>query len=95
MLLPEPATIEEGIRGSQDGQRRANVFRESKAVNLLISTPERSCLEKTKTQFSCDGYHMLCCGSLRDPAGRAICEGFLVNDYLKGCARLGVRASQH
>ena len=84
MLLPEPATIQDGIRGSQgwkdDG---ANVFHEPKEVNLWTSTPERYCLERTKTQFSCDEYHKLCYGWLRDPVGRAICGWFLAIGALK------------
>jgi hypothetical protein len=64
------------VRAKLD-RERANVFRESKEVILMTSTPERCCLEKTKMPFSCDRYHMRCYDSLRDPVGRAICERFL------------------
>jgi hypothetical protein len=56
---------------------KANVFRGPKEVILLTSILEICCLEKTKTQFSCDGYHMRYYGSLRDPVGRATCGCFL------------------
>ena len=51
-----------------------NVFRESKEVSLLTSTLDMRYLQKTMLLFSCDEYHMQCCGSWRDPVGRAICE---------------------
>jgi hypothetical protein len=65
-----------------------NVFREPKEVNLLTSTPEKCCLERTKALLSCGEFHTQCCGSLRDPWGRAICGRFLAIGSLKGRVRL-------
>ena len=64
-----------------------HAFRGSKEAILLISTPERCCLEKTRSQFSCDEYHKRCCGSSRGPEGRAICEYFPAIASLKGWVR--------
>ena len=66
-----------------------NVFRESKEVNLLTSTPERCYLERTKKQLSFDEYRMRCYGLLRDPVGRANYERFPAIASLKECVRLG------
>ena len=65
---------------------RSNVFHGSKVVSLLTSTPDRSHLGKAMTLFSCDEYHVRCCGWLRGLAERAICEyspaiGSLKNGY--------------
>ena len=87
ILLPEPAIVQDSIRGIWWKEARTNVFRESKAVILLTSTLERCCLQKTKMQFSCDEYCMRCYDSLRDPVGRAICECCLAIGSLKGCVR--------
>ena len=85
--MPEPATLRTVLEGVKWNEDRANVFRESKVVILLTSTLERCCLERTKTQFSCDEYHMRCYGLLKDPVGRAICECFLAIGSLEGCVK--------
>jgi hypothetical protein len=88
-LLPEPAIIQEGIRGSPSWKEGgANVFRGPKEMIPMTSTPGKCCLEKTRLLFSCDEYHMRCCGSLRDPEGRAICECSPVIGSLKEWVRV-------
>ena len=81
--------ILEVVKSEEDG---ANVFRESREVSRLTSTPERCCLERTKMRFSCDEYYMRCYGSLRGPVGKAICECFPVIDSLKiwPCGKLAL-----
>jgi hypothetical protein len=71
----------------KDSENITNVFRGSKEAILLISTPERCCLQKTRLLFSYDKYHMRCCGSSRGPVGRAICECSFGIGSLKGRVR--------
>ena len=53
-LLPDPAIIRFCIRGVNRKEDGTDVFREAKEAILLTSTPEKCCLERTKTQFFCD-----------------------------------------
>ena len=73
--------VSEGVKLEEEV---ANVFRGSKEVTLMISTPEKYCLQKTSLLFSCDEYHMRCCGSLMGLVERAICKFSPVIGSLNG-----------
>jgi hypothetical protein len=88
MLLPEPATTGGYQNESNRKKDRSNVFHGSKVASLLTSTPDRSHLGKTMTLFSCDEYHVRCCGWLKGLAERAICEYSPAIGSLKKWVRL-------
>jgi hypothetical protein len=74
-LFPDPATIttyDQRVSGRK--WNKTNVFHGSKEANLMTSIPDKFCLEKTRSLFSFDEYHMQCYGSLMGPVERAICE---------------------